>query len=153
MPRLELKIPPLLLAVLVALLMWLLATYLPVIMVNRLLAGIAAGCLGLGGIICVFLGVMQFRTSRTTVNPMRPEQASTLVTGGIYERTRNPMYVGMLLLLLGWAAWLGSAYALALPVLFVLYMNRFQIVPEETALQARFGDAFLAYCERVRRWL
>ncbi|HSD69100.1 MAG TPA: isoprenylcysteine carboxylmethyltransferase family protein [Woeseiaceae bacterium] len=153
MPRLELKIPPLLLAVLVALLMWLLATYLPVIIVNRLLAGIAAGCLGIGGIICIVLGVMQFRTSRTTVNPMRPEQASTLVTGGIYKRTRNPMYVGMLLLLLGWAAWLGSAYALALPVLFVLYMNRFQIVPEETALQARFGDAFLAYCERVRRWL
>ncbi|MCI0518448.1 MAG: isoprenylcysteine carboxylmethyltransferase family protein [Woeseiaceae bacterium] len=153
MPRLELKIPPLPLAVVVAVLMWLLAKYLPVMEINRVLAGIVAGSLGIGGIVCIVAGVMQFRTSRTTVNPMRPEQASTLVAGGIYARTRNPMYVGMLLLLLGWAAWLGSAYALVLPIVFVLYMNRFQIVPEETALQARFGDAFLAYCERVRRWL
>jgi protein-S-isoprenylcysteine O-methyltransferase Ste14 len=153
MPKLELKIPPLPLAVVVAVLMWLVARHLPVIEVDRVLAGIVAGCLGIGGIACIIAGVVQFRASSTTVNPTRPDKAATLVTSGIYARTRNPMYVGMTVMLLGWSVWLGSVYALGLPVAFVLYLNRFQIAPEEHALHARFGTEFLAYKSRVRRWL
>jgi protein-S-isoprenylcysteine O-methyltransferase Ste14 len=153
MSSLELKIPPLPLAIVVAVLMWLVAKYLPVIKVDRLLAGIVAGGLGIGGIGCIVAGVMQFRASSTTVNPIRPDKAATLVTNGIYARTRNPMYVGMTLTLLGWNMWLASMYALVLPVAFVLYLNRFQITPEEKALHARFGTEFLIYKSRVRRWL
>lgn len=152
-PRLELKIPPLALAVVVAVLMWLVAKYLPVIEVDRVFAGVVAAGLAIGGIGCIVAGVLQFRASSTTVNPTRPDTTATLVTGGIYGRTRNPMYVGMTLMLLGWSVWLGSVYALILPVTFVLYMNRFQIAPEEKALHALFGTEFLTYKSRVRRWL
>ena len=151
--RLELKIPPLPLAVLVAVLMWLLAKYLPAIKIDRALAWIVASCLGIAGVGCIASGVMQFRTACTTVNPTKPDKAAALVTGGIYAYTRNPMYVGMTLMLLGWSVWLGSVYALILPVAFILYLNRFQIRPEEKALHARFGSEFLAYKRRVRRWL
>jgi protein-S-isoprenylcysteine O-methyltransferase Ste14 len=153
MQSLELKIPPLPLAVVVAVLMWLVAKYVPVIEVDRVLAGIVAGCLGIGGLGCIVAGVLQFRTSKTTVNPIRPDKAATLVTSGIYAHTRNPMYVGRTMMLLGWGVWLGSVYALVLTVAFVLYLNHFQIAPEEKALHARFGTEFLAYKHRVRRWL
>lgn len=152
-PGLELKIPPLALAVIVAVLMWLLANYLPVIKVDRVFAGVVAACLATGGVSSIVAGVIQFSASSTTVNPTRPDNVATLVTNGIYAHTRNPMYVGMTIMLLGWSVWLGSVYALVLPVAFVLYLNRFQIVPEERALHARFGPEFLAYKRRVRRWL
>ncbi len=151
--NMELRIPPLVLAVVMGVLMWLLAKYLPVIEVDGVFAGIVCVCFAIGGVSCIVGGVMQFRALRTTVNPTRPDQAATLVTGGIYAHTCNPMYVGMTLLLLGWSVWLGSVHALGLPVAFVLYLNRFQIVPDEKALHARFGTEFLAYRRRVRRWL
>jgi protein-S-isoprenylcysteine O-methyltransferase Ste14 len=153
MLRLELRIPPLLLAVIVAVLMWLVATYLPVIRIDRVYSAIVCICLAIAGIVCIVAGVVQFRASSTTVNPTRPDQAATLVTSGIYAYTRNPMYVGMTLLLLGWGICLGSVYALLLPAAFVLYMNRFQIGPEEKALLQLFGPEFMAYKDRVRRWL
>lgn len=98
-------------------------------------------------------GVAAFRRHETTVDPRTPEQATTLVSGGIYRLSRNPMYLGFLLLLAGWAFYVSNwAAALLLPV-FVIYMNRFQIRPEERALQARFGAEFEKYTAAVRRWL
>lgn len=94
-----------------------------------------------------------FWRSRTSVNPLRPERATALVTGGVYRFTRNPMYLGMLAHLLAWAAYLASPWALPGPVAFVAYITRFQIVPEERALAARFGDEYRRYTARVRRWL
>lgn len=113
---------------------------------------LAAG-LALAGAVIAVLGVISFRRARTTVNPLQPESASTLVVTGIYRMTRNPMYLGLLLGLLGWSVLLRNSATLAFPALFVVYMNRFQILPEERALSARFGSAFAAYRSRVRRWL
>jgi protein-S-isoprenylcysteine O-methyltransferase Ste14 len=105
------------------------------------------------GLAVAAAGVAAFRRARTTVNPLRPAEASSLVTSGVYRFTRNPMYVGLLSVLLAWTLWLANAAsALALP-LFILYMNRFQIEPEERAMRALFGEAFGAYAARVRRWL
>ena len=98
-------------------------------------------------------GVRAFHRARTTSNPLRPERASALVSSGIYRYTRNPMYVALALALLAWAAWLGHALAPAGVVAFVAWMNRFQIAPEERALQALFGEEFERYCAEVRRWL
>lgn len=112
-----------------------------------------AGALVLVGGAFDVAGLMAFRASRTTVNPLRPERSSALVTGGVYRLTRNPMYVGMACLLLAWAVYLGSAWALSGPVLFVFYITRFQIQPEERALRRLFGPAYEAYAARVRRWL
>ena len=109
--------------------------------------------LALAGGAIALAGSLEFKRARTTVNPFKPESSTALVTSGIYRFTRNPMYVGLALLLLGWSAFLCSAWALFGPVIFVLYINRFQITPEERVLSAKFGAAYAEYTTRVRRWL
>jgi protein-S-isoprenylcysteine O-methyltransferase Ste14 len=91
--------------------------------------------------------------AHTTVNPVHVDQASSIVTNGVYRLTRNPMYVGLALLLTAWAIWLAVPWAFAGPALFGLYIYRFQILPEERAMEAKFGAEYLAYKQRVRRWL
>jgi protein-S-isoprenylcysteine O-methyltransferase Ste14 len=114
--------------------------------------GIAVGLFVVGVMISV-LGVVSFRRAKTTVNPLQPAKASTLVATGIYRLSRNPMYLGFLVCLLGWAVLLSHPTAFLLLPLFVLGMNRWQIVPEEQALALRFGPEFAAYQARTRRWL
>jgi protein-S-isoprenylcysteine O-methyltransferase Ste14 len=94
----------------------------------------------------------RFRRFQTTINPMHPEQASRLVSGDVFELSRNPMYLGLVLLLAGLAVLLGTASPwLVLPV-FVIVITWLQIIPEERALTRRFGDEYVAYCRRVNRW-
>ena len=112
----------------------------------------AALCVAVSLVIGV-AALLGFRRARTTVNPLSPEKASALVVSGLYRWTRNPMYLAMLLLLIGWAGLIANWAALAILPLFVIYLNRFQIEPEERALRARFGEEFDNYCRKVRRWL
>ncbi|MCF8533260.1 MAG: isoprenylcysteine carboxylmethyltransferase family protein [Reyranella sp.] len=150
---LELKIPPPAVALFAALAMWLATSasgILGFMLPGRLAIAITLAVLG---IAISMAGFMSFRRAGTTVNPTRPDTTSSLVEGGVYRFTRNPMYLGLLLVLGGWAAYLSNAAAFAGPVLFALYINRFQIVPEERALAARFGTAFDDYRHRTRRWL
>lgn len=98
-------------------------------------------------------GLYEFQKAKTTFNPMTPDDASSVVTSGVYRVSRNPMYVGFLLLLIGWAIWLSHPLPFFLLPVFVLYMNRFQILPEERALSAKFGKAYDSYQQGVRRWL
>ena len=98
-------------------------------------------------------GIAVFRRAGTTVHPMNPQEASTLVTDGVYRISRNPMYAALAMLLAGWAVFLANAVALLLVPAFIIYMNRFQIIPEERALAAKFGDGYAAYAASVRRWL
>ena len=113
----------------------------------------AAISLAVIGLCFDLAGLFHFIRARTTINPLKPASASALVSAGVYRFTRNPMYLGLLLILLGWAAFLSSVAALLIAPLFVFYINRFQIVPEERILAARFGAEFAAYKARVRRWL
>ena len=150
---LENKIPPLVVVALFAVAMWLLSRYVAGVEVSdsaRIVSAVAI--LLLGAFFCL-AGVVSFRRAKTTVNPMKPESASSLVSSGIYRISRNPMYVGFALSLIAWAVYLACAWALFGVLGFVLYMNRFQIAPEERALRALFGDEFVAYQSRVRRWL
>jgi protein-S-isoprenylcysteine O-methyltransferase Ste14 len=105
------------------------------------------------GVVVAVAGVFEFRRVRTTVNPMRPANASSLVTSGIYRFTRNPMYVGDVLILLAVVVFFSHPLGLAGVVLFVAWMNLLQIPAEERALRERFGEAYDAYCARVRRWI
>ena len=149
--RLEHRVPPPLVGACVGALMYGAAWVLPVFAFRAPWALGAA--VATAGVLVSVIGVLQFRRARTTVNPLQPEAASSLVTGGIYRWTRNPMYLGMALALAGWGLYLGNFGALALVGVFVMYIDRYQIDPEERALAARFGDAFAAYRRRVRRWL
>lgn len=150
---LELKIPPPVVAVAIGMGMWVLSRMLPhLTLLGRLRLPIAIA-LGVLGMCCTLAAVASFRRVGTTVNPTRPQDASLLVAKGIYRITRNPMYLGLALILVAWAVWLASAWALLGPALFVAYMTRFQIIPEERALVAKFGAQFSQYAARVRRWL
>jgi protein-S-isoprenylcysteine O-methyltransferase Ste14 len=113
---------------------------------------VALGLVALGAALAV-AGVIAFRKQHTTVNPLTPHASSSVVSSGVYRMSRNPMYLGFLLALAGWAVYLSNAgAALFLPV-FVAFMTRFQIKPEERALLAKFGPEFERYRSRVRRWL
>jgi protein-S-isoprenylcysteine O-methyltransferase Ste14 len=150
---LELKVPPPAVALLMAGLGWLASWAAPtlgfvlphrnVVVITSFVAGVSVA----------LLGVASFRRARTTVNPVKPEKASALVMSGIYRYTRNPMYLGLLLALLGWAFFLSNALAFLFLPAFILYMNRFQIAPEERVLASMFGQDFTAYRSKVRRWL
>lgn len=109
--------------------------------------------IGLIGILLILAGAIEFRAARTTVNPMQPGNASSIVTRGVYAISRNPMYVGFLLILLSWAVFLSNILSFAVLPAFVWYMNRFQIIPEERALLAKFDEDYSAYTKSVRRWL
>ena len=108
--------------------------------------------IAVAGIALLAAAVFQFWKSKTTVNPMTPEKSSALVTHGVYRWSRNPIYLADAALLLAWAVYLAKPVALLGIPVFVLYINRFQIRPEEEALKKRF-PAYGAYCRRVRRWL
>ena len=153
MQALELKIPPVVLLAIFGLAMWLLAQQVPALAVPMSWRLLLAGIFAIAGIAIAMSGVLAFRRANTTVDPRVPQQSSSLVIRGIYRYSRNPMYVGFLLLLIAWAFYLSSAAALALLPLFVLYMNRFQIAPEERFLLQKFGAEYQAYLTRVRRWL
>ena len=103
--------------------------------------------------IAPVMAFFQFWRAHTTINPYRPENATTLVTSGVYAWTRNPMYLGLSVLLLGWAINLGTLTPLVLAPLFIPFIRHVQIRPEEHALRARFGEDYARYCQRVNRWL
>ena len=153
MSFLDHRIPPPVIGALIALAMWgvsALGPQLPFADVPRYAT--VAVLVG-AGVAFDILGLLAFRGSGTTVNPLKPERASALVTGGVYRVTRNPMYFGMGLLLLALAVYFAALLPFGGPVLFVLYITRFQIQPEERVLQSLFGMAYSAYAARVRRWL
>ena len=151
-PWLALKLPPVALVAITAALMWALPALVQLPLADPWRIALGTLLALAGALVCV-AGVLAFRRARTTVDPMHPAAASSLVVRGIYHRTRNPMYLGFALALLGWAFVLAKLSALLVLPLFVLYLNRWQIQPEEAALRARFGSTFDAYAARVRRWL
>lgn len=150
---LELKIPPPAVMVLIAGAMWRISVVTPALEVPAFIRAAAAVAIALAGGGFSLAGIISFRRAKTTVNPMKPETTSSLVCSGIYGVTRNPMYVGLLFVLVAWAVFLSSAWAWLGPLAFVLYINRFQIAPEERALSAMFTTGYSAYRSRVRRWL
>jgi protein-S-isoprenylcysteine O-methyltransferase Ste14 len=153
MSFLENGVPPPLVAAACAGAMWVLAVYTPPVEIPRTLRIAAASVAFAAGLSVMLAGVVSFRRAATTVNPMKPETATALVTGGVYRYTRNPMYLGMLVILLAWAVWLASPPALVGVPVFWWYIGRFQIRPEERALATLFGNSFGDYTSRVRRWL
>lgn len=153
MRALELKVPPVVVVLAVGAAMWGIARLMPFASFELPGRWIAALAVALAGVVLAITGVCTFRANQTTVDPRTPGEASKLVVGGVYRWSRNPMYVGMVLLLTGWALYLSSAAALFLLPAFVGYMTAFQIKPEERILLAKFGASYAEYLSAVRRWV
>lgn len=153
MKRLELKIPPVLQTVISAGLMWALAGVLSPLSIMFSKSSLLAVILASAGVVFALLGVWEFRSAGTTVDPRVPDQSASLVTNGVYRISRNPMYVGFLLILIGWGAYLGNIASFLLLPCFVMYMSRFQIAAEERYMRERFGDVYREYEVAVRRWV
>ena len=113
----------------------------------------AGALIALAGTSIAAAGLARLRRLGTTPDPIDIESATKLATDGIYRWTRNPMYLGMILVLVGWALALGAALAWVGPPAFALYIQRFQIVPEEAAMARKFGEDFERYRKTTRRWL
>jgi protein-S-isoprenylcysteine O-methyltransferase Ste14 len=153
MALLDHKIPPPIIGGLIAAAMWVCATVGPHLILNEPFKYTLIISLVLIGLAFELAGVLAFRAHRTTVNPMRPERTRSVVTSGVYQISRNPMYVGMSCMLLGLAVYLSSLLSAFGPVMFVCYITHFQIKPEERVLTRLFGDDYLQYLEKVRRWV
>ena len=155
MKSLEMKIPPLLLLCLFMVLAGLVAAFSPSAG-QHLFADSAqnAGALVLAGVGVYFAlqGVRQFKKANTTINPIQAEKASALVTTGVYSRTRNPMYLGFVLVLAAWCLALGVMQSLWVLPVFALYLNELQIKPEERILRSKYPREFSDYCSQVGRW-
>lgn len=150
---LELRVPPPVVGAVAALSLEAARRIWPDAALDWILADWLAILLLAVGLACEGAGFLAFRRARTTINPLHPERTTQLVDSGIYRKTRNPMYVGLMAVLGAWALHLGHAAALAILPLTAAWLTRFQIVPEERLLAARFGESYAAYRRRVPRWL
>jgi protein-S-isoprenylcysteine O-methyltransferase Ste14 len=150
---LDLKIPP----PIVAILCGLGIVYLPDLFKLEAfeipLQGWVAGVVIVFGLSFDLMGLLEFRKHATTISPLSPNKTALVVSSGIYRITRNPMYLGMAIVLVGVTIAFGSAIGLLMVLVFVLYITRFQIKPEERILEAKFGEAFVDYKAKVKRWI
>ena len=105
------------------------------------------------GLFVFISAVRSFRKQKTTVNPLAPKQASSLVVSGIFEYSRNPMYLGMLIVLLSISFKFNLAGGIVISLFFYLFITRFQIFPEEEAMNELFGDEFIEYSNKTKRWI
>ena len=149
---LKLKIPPPIYLLFSAGIMWLLDNYLPIIELISTPWNKMGFLFVIIGLSSDGMSLMQFFRAHTTMNPLHPENAEHLVTTGMYRFTRNPMYIGLLSLLIGWALLLGSLSPFIMLPIFMTIMTRQQIIPEERILQQKFGQQYSEYRSSVRRW-
>lgn len=153
MKKLELKVPPVALFLLMVLLMYWLKEVVPEMKITvPFVEFVTAGLVLIAGFVGI-AGVYEFRKAKTTVNPVKPETASLVVDTGVFAYTRNPMYVALLLVIIAIGLWWQHLSVILFGVLFVAYMNRYQIKPEERALERLFGEDYLDYKNQVRRWI
>ena len=150
---LETRVPPPIVALVVAIAMWAASRLVPWACAPGVVRPVVSWVLFALAILVAWSGIRSFARMRTSIDPHHPEKATALVTGGIFRLSRNPMYLSLVLALLGWAARLGRVWLVLGPVAFVLYVTRFQIRPEERALAEKFGAEYENYRRRTRRWL
>ena len=149
--RLRNRIPPPIVTLIFALLSFWLANYLPKLAFNY--QGLSSLLMILIGLTIIVIGVKTFNNSDTTINPLNPSEASHLVTEGVFSYTRNPMYLGMVIILLGVSIYNGVYIGIIILPCFIFYITELQIKPEEEAMVEIFAGDYTDYLKRVRRWL
>ncbi len=151
--NLELRIPPPLVALICAVLIWAL---------NRLFTqfdydftgqrSIAIFLLAVGLTIDT-LALLKFRQQKTTINPMKPNESTDLVITGVYKFSRNPMYLGLLIILCAWTLYVGNLISIVVLPIFIFYITKFQVLPEEAIMLKKFDQSYVEYKQKVRRWI
>ena len=153
MSSLDHKIPPPVIALACAGLAWTLARGTPEF-THQFSARLPIAALFiLAGFALDLSGLFAFRRAKTTLNPLAPGRSTSIVQSGPYAFTRNPMYLGMALVLLGFCVYLANLMATVAVIVFVAYLTRFQIMPEERLLLGKFGEVYARYTRSVRRWI
>ena len=105
------------------------------------------------GLVVFISAVKSFRVHKTTVNPLEPRKATSLVTSGIFKFSRNPMYLGMLIILLSISFKFNLIGGMITSLFFYIFITKFQIIPEEEAMNELFGNQFIDYVKKTRRWI
>ncbi len=153
MSFLDHKIPPPVIALACAGLAWALARHASGFSFEVPALLPIAALLVLTGLALDLSGLLAFRRAKTTVNPLSPDRSTSIVQDGPYAFTRNPMYLGMALVLLGFCAYLENPLSVLAVAVFVAYLTYFQIIPEERLLLRKFGESYARYSKSVRRWI
>jgi len=153
MSSLDLKIPPPIVALLCAALAWAAARHAPELAYPLPGRMPVMAVLVLAGFALDLSGLVAFRKAKTTLNPLSPDRSTSIVQTFPYTFTRNPMYLGMALVLLGYCTYLTNPVSLVGVVAFCAYITRFQIIPEERSLFSKFGQPYARYKSNVRRWV
>ena len=145
------KIPPPIIA-LICIVINYLSTYLinPIKFPNIEIIG---GLILFLGVATAVLAILLFKKEKTTVNPMKPEETTTLVTTGVFSITRNPMYLGLFFFTSSTVLFFGSWFGILILMFFVWFITKFQIIPEEEAMEKLFGNKYDEYRQNVRRWI
>lgn len=144
-------IPPMVMAIF-AVLMWGVAQMSPSFDIG-ILGNILSKTFLIAGFAILFVAAFYFFKAKTTLNPMNPSNTSALVTTGLYKFSRNPIYVADVLFLLSWGFYMSNIFSLLIILGFMPYLARFQILPEERALEEIFGADYVAFKAKVRRWI
>ena len=147
------RIPPPIILLLCGTAMWFIAASEFAYAISIPFSLTVAIALAATGVFISARAIRQFGAVETTMSPLKPDTASSLVNTGIFSKSRNPMYVGLLLVLSGWAVWLESLSNIAVLLAFVVLITELQIKPEEAALRELFGEEYEDYCRQVRRWV
>ena len=105
------------------------------------------------GFMIIFIAARQFKKANTTINPLKPNNASVLVSKGVFSYSRNPMYLGMLLIIIGFSIIHNLMAVLVIMPIWIIYMTYLQIIPEEEAMEILFEEDFINYCKKTRRWI
>lgn len=153
MTSLDHKIPPPVITILCAVLAWALAHFTPDFAYALPARLPIAALFALTGLTLDVFCLLAFRKAKTTPSPLAPSKSTRIVPTGPYAFSRNPMYLGLAMLLIGLCIYLANPLTLLAVVVFVVYITRFQIIPEERLLLIKFGDAYADYIRTVRRWI
>lgn len=150
--NLELKVIPPVQLIISASLMYSLATYFPqydfVLQISLpiiIILIIAASLIGI-------LALYDFHKHQTTFHPHTPEKTSKVVDTGVFSYSRNPMYISLVMLLLALGFYFQNYSSFCIVPLFIGYITRFQIIPEEKMLDKLFPNDYQTYCQKVNRW-
>lgn len=151
--NLELKVPPAVVTFVFIVLMYFVSSIFSFLNIDFMFQIFLSVETAVSGFVLIVAGSYVFNEKKTSINPLKPQSATSLVTNGVYKFTRNPMYLGIVIILFAWLLFLGNILNIVNIVLFVLYMNKYQIIPEEKALEKLFNEEYLSYKAKVKRWI